>query len=119
MKNYNELKWYALINDFNSDEIIRFNIFKNSNVHRLLDISLKNYTDFNTFKEELIKIFKYSFWSKSEYEIFVSGWWGKETHKIDVWYQLEPNIDLIARYIIETYNKRKRKKIIINGKEVK
>lgn len=110
---YGNLKFYVLMHDFNSDEIIYFNIFRHSYIKRYVEKAIKEYKDFNIFKKGLEKEFKYSYWSKSEYEIFVSGWWGKETQKIDIWYQIEPNIDLIARYIITEYNKVKRKKLII------
>lgn len=109
-----KLEWYVLWNEFNSDEIRWFNIFRNINVIKGVEMSLKKYVDYPTFKEEMEKVFKYSFWSKAEYEILVSGLSkNSETYKIDIWYQIEPNLDLICRHIIEEYNKTKRKKLCI------
>lgn len=117
MKNYKELKWYVLRHDFNKDTIENYNIFINANLwNERIGIPklLKNYQSFDNFKKELESLFKYCYWSKCEYEILTSGLAkNSEVYKIDVWRQIQPNLDLIARYIIETYNKRKRKKIEI------
>lgn len=114
MKNYRDLEWYVLLHDFNTDKIEHYNIFHNANLwsDRIgIPKLLKDYATFDNFKKELESLFKYCFWAKSEYEILVSGLIGDKQYKIDVWEQIKPNLDLIARYIIETYNKRKRKKI--------
>lgn len=111
------LKWYVLLHNFNNDKIVHYNIFNNGNVwnERIgLPKILKKYVSFEEFKEDLELIFKYSFQSKMEYEIYASGVSARsETYKLDVWYQIEPNLDLIARYIIEKYNKHKRNKLCI------
>ena len=47
----------------------------------------------------------YYYWSKSECEIQVAGLLAEkeeEFKKIDIWYQLEPNLDIITDYIIKT-----------------
>ena len=109
-----ELKWYVLCYDFNTHEIEHYNIFHNANLwsDRIgIPKLLKDYTTFDNFKKELESLFKYCFLTKSEYEILVSGLIEDKQYKLDVWYQIKPNLDLIARYIIETYNKHKRKKI--------
>lgn len=109
-----KLSWYVVWHEFNSDEIRWCNIFDNTNVLQGIERFLKKYVDFPTFKEEMEKTFKFAYWSKCEYEIFVNGWFSKkEPKKIDIWYQIEPNLDLICRYIIEEYNKTKRNKICI------
>ena len=114
MKNYNELEWYVLIHDINDDIIRHFNIFRSSKVQDMVNDALKHYTNFEAFKTTLTKIFKYEYLSKAEFEIYVNGMFSKkESRKIDVYYQIEPNINIIAEYIINTYNKTKRKKIKI------
>ena len=47
------------------------------------------------------------YWCKSEWEVVVGGLFAKtdeERHKIDVWYQLEPNLDIITDYVIGVLN---------------
>lgn len=109
-----KLSWYVIWHESNSDKIRWLNIFNNINVIKGVERSLKKYVDYPTFKEEMKRTFKYAFWSKAEYEIYVAGLCAKcKTYKIDIWYQIEPNLDSICRYIIEEYNKTKRKKICI------
>ena len=41
------------------------------------------------------------YWSRAEYEIMVSGLFDTDKpEKIDVWYQIEMNLDNIAEYLI-------------------
>lgn len=114
MKNYNELEWYVLIYNFNSDAIENYNIFNNMNVSSMLNKALKKYDNFMDFKEELCGIFKCAFMNKAEYEIVITGLGERDKHyKVDVYRQIQPNLELVARYIIGVYNKGKRKKIEI------
>lgn len=112
----NKLEWYVLIHNFNEGRIDYYNIFSNA---KMMDEKfgipklLKSYTTYNNFKEELGKLFRYAYHSKVEYELLVSGVPKGEQYKLDIWYQIKPNLDLIAKYIIEEYNKHKRKKIVV------
>lgn len=48
----------------------------------------------------------YMFWSKCEYEIIVSQWPPTDkSSKVDVWQQIEPNLDLIVKLLMEEYTK--------------
>ena len=107
-----KLKWYVIYHDFNNDKIESFNIFHSSNFRDGVEKELKKYTDFESFKKEIKNWLMYSFWSKSEYEIICSGLFEKsEQYKIDIYYQVLPNLDILANYIIDEYNKTKRKKL--------
>ena len=112
---FDNLKWFVLIHDFNSDEIRHFNIFNSANFERCLERSIKKYSTFAKFKEDLEGDLFYAFCSKAEYEIICSGLSSKydREYKIDVYTQVMPNLDVLARYIITEINKRKRKKLEI------
>lgn len=46
----------------------------------------------------------YMFWARAEYEIIVSQWPPTDKHKkVDIWQQIEPNIDLIVSLLMEEY----------------
>ena len=54
-----------------------------------------------TLKEFLRKEFMYHYWSKSECEMVISGWICDNNieEKIDMWKQLEINLDTITQYV--------------------
>ena len=108
------MEWYVLRHEFNEDKIESFNIFHSVRFYDGVEEALKKFVTYDTFKEEIrIQLFC-AFGSKVEYEIICSGLFEKsEEFKIDIYYQVLPNLDILCRYIIEQYNKRKRKKIII------
>ena len=112
--NFDDYKWFVLIHEFNGDTIEQFNIFHSMNFTRCLERSLKHYTDFKTFKEDLRGDLFYAFGSKCEYEIMCSGLVSLHENetKIDVYTQVLPNLDILANYIIDKFNEKKRKKLI-------
>lgn len=113
-ENNEGLKWYVLLHDPNKNDIYSFNIFDNWRFSEDVEEELKKYTTFEAFKERIERLLTYYFWSKAEYEIAVGGLFDKypdEFEKIDVYNQVVPNIDILSRYIVEDYNKHKRKKL--------
>ena len=97
-----ELKWNVLMHDFNSDKIVYYNVLNDEYLIDSLKKSIKkgevvSYTDVKDF---LSGKFKARYWSRAEYEILVSGLIKSEPEKIDIWYQLEMNIDNITEYMI-------------------
>lgn len=114
------LKWYVLRKDFNTDKIEQFNIFDHWKFTEAIEEALKKYENFDTFKENVKKELMYYFWCKSEYEILITDlfvdiekleW--DDFEKIDIYSQVLPNLDILCRYIIEEYNKKKRNKLEI------
>ena len=104
----NNLKWYVLAHDFNTDEIVSFNIFNSISFTRRLECEIKHYKDFETFKEGLRGALFSVFASRVEYEIICSGVVSLHDNeeKIDVYQQVLPNLDILANYIInEAINK--------------
>ena len=103
IKNAN-LEWYVMYDDFNSKKIKRVNILGYGFAEELAkDIKRKKIMNREQLKTHLRGEFMYHYWSKSEYEIVVGGLFAKsddDFEKIDVWFQLEKNLDTITDYII-------------------
>lgn len=102
----NDLKWYVLIYDFNKKKIINYNVITDD-IIELINKNIKNATihDKKSLKDFLAKEFKYKYWSKAEYEVFISDIINATNfEKIDVWKQLEINLDVIVEYINLKYN---------------
>lgn len=97
------IKFNVLIHDSNTDKIKPYNIINQSlieNVKR--ERRKKNIYDMNSLKEYLSRDFHYHYWCKSECEIIMHGLFSKsEEHKIDIWTQIEMNLDLITRLVCE------------------
>ena len=101
------MEWYVLNYDFNKRQAYNFNIFNNSRFAQDLRRIYEELEDpfgknFELFKERLDSIMRYNFWSKTEYEIYVTDAFHKkpeEISKIDVYSQLVPNLNAIAEYI--------------------
>ena len=96
------LEWYVLLYDFNKKKIINYNVM--NGIAELISKKIKNGTIYNkeTLKEFLKKEYMYRYWSKAEYEILVSGLHNNandDMEKIDIWRQLEMNLDRIVDYI--------------------
>lgn len=96
------LKWYVLHQNFNKEEIEFYNVLQGWEERiRKARKKVKTKTE---FKEWLKKEFMYYYWSRSEYEIVVGGLFSeypKEFKKVDIWSQIEPNLDIITDYIIK------------------
>lgn len=99
MTKFNVLNW-----DFNSDSIVYYdvmpylyNCFKEEKRRKGLkrkDITLQWLTDFIDQKA------RYKFWARCEYEIIISGWPQERNKcKIDIYSQIEANLDTIAKLI--------------------
>lgn len=101
------MKWFVLNHDFNSDKIEPYNIFNSTSFKQEVDKLLEEFVTFDDFKEKLDSALKYSFLSKAEYEMMCSGLFNRnKAYKIDVYSQVVPNLDILARYIIEEYNRK-------------
>jgi hypothetical protein len=107
------LKWYVLNRDFNENKIELFNIFQSNNFLYGIVKALEK-TNYEDFRNEINSWLMYSFWYKSEYEIVCGGLFFKtvdDLEKIDIYYQVKQNVDILARYIITEYNKHSKKKL--------
>lgn len=103
----NKIEWNVLFHDFNKDEIVFYNIFNNGKFCDSLD-ELYNEAPFtiDQWIEKIDNLCRYCFWSKTEYEILVSGLFGEKTEKIDIYTQLKSNMRFLATYIVSVYYKK-------------
>ena len=102
------MEWYVMLREFNGKRIVPFNIFNSAKFNDGVEKLLNDFITFDDFKEKLKNELMYAFWCKSEYEIAVGGLFSKypaEFDKIDIYTQVLPNLDILAHYIIDFYNK--------------
>ena len=105
MKHKNiKMEFNCFYQDFNSNELVWFNVLNNSLVNEINKWHKSKYYDISTrekLKEQLKHYFMYCYWCKSEFEVIISNWTGIEMEqKVDVWWQIEHNLDLITDIVI-------------------
>lgn len=105
MKEFNVLVW-----DINSDKLVKYDVLPY--FRECYDDCRK--VDRPSTREQWEEFVQrrgmYMYWSRCQYEIIVSSWPpGKKDNsiKIDVWYQIENNIDLIVDILMSEYNGKK------------
>ena len=72
-----ELRYNVWYENFNSKEIVPYNVFRNSRFYDGLVKATKIYKktqDRETYREDIRKELMYAYWSKSEYEIVITSW---------------------------------------------
>lgn len=101
-----KLEWYVLLHDFNNDKIIKYNVLDDDYIIESLKKAVKKgeVTNKDQVTEFLKGKFMARYWSRTEYEILVSGLFKSEQHKIDAWYQIEMNLNHIVDYMIDKLN---------------
>lgn len=97
--------------DINSDKFEPYNIFPHfeRKYNELVEKSKsKNGSyypvpkTYEEFKEFIIREGKYHYWARCEYEVILKDWPCKRTEKkIDVWWQIELNLDFITKIFME------------------
>lgn len=101
-----KLAYYVFNYDFNKKEVYRFNILDSEDLKERIVKGIKKgeIKDIPSLKESLKRYFMYRYWSKAEYEILVTDLFPKdfekESVKLDVWFQIEPNLDRIVEHIV-------------------
>lgn len=98
VKNVN-LEWYVLRWDFNSKKVINYNILQWRKEDIANEVRRKRIYNKSILREYLKTTFMYDYWSKTECEFYISDLHGDEYEKIDIWRQIEPNLDLIVEYV--------------------
>lgn len=69
---------------------------------------------FEAFKHKVKGILMHEFWARCEYEHLVTSWpppKNAKMHKIDVWDQIEPNLECICHEIIRQYRLAKKTEV--------
>lgn len=98
VKNVN-LEWYVLRWDFNSKKVINYNILQWRKEDIANEVRRKSIYNKSILREYLKTTFMYDYWSKTECEFYISDLHGDDYEKIDIWRQIEPNLDLIVEYV--------------------
>lgn len=107
------LEYYVLIEDINRHKLTHYNIFQNARMSEFVE-SYKEVYEKDRDKDALIKALdrelRYTYRAKTEYEIVVTPLIKsiKDEYnfniKVDVYYQLRPNVEIIADIIIQYWN---------------
>ena len=109
-----DMEWYVYIQDFNSREIKKYNIFQHySFMEDIKKAYKKHKDDYETFCEYVKRSLMYYFWGKCEWEIILSGWPESDDfkeEKIDVYEQVMMNKEIFMKYVWDMAHARKRKK---------
>lgn len=110
MKRNKNLEWYAFYQGLNTDRLEYVNIISKELIDDILKrIKYKNkfrkIDSYDSLKEAVKSYLMWRYMSRSEYEVVVINWSGRDMEeKIDIWYQLEPNLDRIVEYINKELN---------------
>lgn len=106
------LYFWALNMDVNTNKLENINVMEAIDIEKMKkEIKKGKIHDFETLALYLQKEFMYRYWSRTEYEIVVKDLFEKsDEYKIDVWYQIEPNLSVITKYVIEELGLFKKKK---------
>ena len=94
------MKYNVLIQDFNSRKFVPYDIFpylhRQYNKREQKPLTLQEYKDF------ILSEARCQWWARCEYEIIVAGWPNTtNSKKIDVYDQIELNIDAITTLFME------------------
>lgn len=103
IKNVN-LVYNVLVYDWNEKRVKNYNVLSYLDLKQInKKILKKEISNYDELKEYLRSKFMYYFWSRAEYEIMVGDLFCKEDYleKIDAYRQIEMNLDLIVKYIID------------------
>ena len=106
-----KLEWYAFRYDFSSKKLVFVNVLYGmeeeiaKKIRKGKNDKWKPVYNYETFKEWLKGEFMYHYWSKAEHEVVIYDLFDTDDErgeKHDIWWQLEPNLDRICEYIINT-----------------
>lgn len=99
--------WNVLIENVNTMEIEKFNIFDHCRFKEDFEKAWKKYgCNLKEFEEQVKKCLMYYFWSKCEYEVEVASIVGNSNRpakKIDVYQQVMMNFEAFIFYSTAVY----------------
>ena len=109
-----EKKFNVLVWDTNAKKLTTYDVLP----YFRRTYEKKKKADRPTTREEWVDFVKsqgkYMFWARCEWEIIISEWppYPKEDRsvKIDVWYQIENNLDLVVDLLMSEIKPRKSRK---------
>lgn len=101
-----KLEWNVLYYDFNNKKVKPYNIFNDNIKERIYkDIKAKKINSYKELKQVIDGWAHYRFWSKTECEMAIGGLfvtYPDDFEKVDMYKQIEINLDRIVEYIINT-----------------
>lgn len=105
MKKKIKLEYYVIITDFNTKKVMEYNIFYDGLVSKIYNYVKKKYIESHEDLKKFLEIdFISNYYARAEYEILVGGLFDEfpmDYTKIDIWYQIKPNLEIITRYVEE------------------
>lgn len=93
------LEWYVLDWDENNKIVKPINILKGLAEELAKEVKSGRVHNKSILREYLKTTLMYDYWSKAECEFFISGLFGDDCEKVDLWKQIEPNLDIITEYV--------------------
>ena len=93
------LRWYVLQWDYNQNKVINVNILDGLVEDLTKEVRSGRVHNKSILKEYLKTYFIYYYHSKAECEFIVSDLCSRNHEKIDMWKQIESNLDNIVEYI--------------------
>lgn len=108
IKNVN-LKYMAFRYDSNVNKLVFTNVLAgmeeeiSNKVRKGKKDKWKPVYNYETFKDFIKTDLMYHYWCKAEHETVIGGLFNhteEDLAKHDIWWQLEPNLDIICQYII-------------------
>lgn len=107
-----KLEWYAFRYEWNKHKLVFTNVLYGmeeeiaKKIRKSKKDNYKPVYDYDTFKEYIKGELMYYYWSKAEHEVIIADLFDNKDEakweKHDIWWQLEPNLDRICEYIINT-----------------
>lgn len=94
-----DLKWYVLQWDPNQNKTVSVNILNGLAEDLAREVRNGSVHNKSILREYLKTYFMYNYYSKAECEFFVSDLSGMNYEKVDMWKQIEPNLNNIVEYI--------------------
>jgi len=98
----------VIVYDFNHKKFIPYDVIPYF-VQAYNDLKEKKYKKvpetFEEFKEFVRSKGMYQFWARCEYEVILVDWPGQKVEKkIDVWNQIEMNLDIVTKIVMDSIN---------------
>lgn len=95
------LEWNVYYYDMNSNQLKTFNIFNHRGFKNDIEEIFKKYYSMEEFKKAVKSELMYYFWSKAEWELIISDWFGGKQveKKIDVYGQVMLNWDRFIEWL--------------------
>lgn len=99
-----KLQYNVILYDVNQRKFIPYDVLSyfGDRYKELTEKKKQRLITFDEFKEFITSEGKYQFWSRCEYEIILQSWPNQDVDKkIDIWDQIEMNIDMVTRTFME------------------